>query len=170
MHPKLEPAVAALQERFGAQKTEFKDEASLIVSPQQLLQAVQALRDEFGFDFLASETATDYWPEETPRFHVVYQFYSHAHNLRLSLRAPVNGDQPSLPSLEPLFINANWHEREIWDMFGIRFEGHSDLRRILMPYEWEGYPLRKDFPLGYEEVQFSFNYDEIDVRKPYAKE
>jgi NADH-quinone oxidoreductase subunit C len=69
-----------------------------------------------------------------------------------------------------VFKNANWHEREVYDMFGVQFEGHSDMRRILMPEDWEGHPLRKDYPLGYEEVQFTFNFDEIDRRKPYAKE
>jgi NADH-quinone oxidoreductase subunit C len=83
---------------------------------------------------------------------------------------PVNGQNPIVPTIEGLFPNANWHEREIWDMFGVRFEGHSDIRRILMPYDWEGHPLRKDYPLGYEEVQFTFNFDEIDLRKPYVKE
>ena len=165
MHPQLDSAITALQQRFGAQPAECKVETSLIVSPQNLLPAVQALRDEFGFDFLSSETASDYWPEETPRFHVVYQLYSHPHNVRLCLRVPVNGNQPSLPSLEPLYLNANWQEREIWDMFGIHFEGHSDLRRILMPHDWVGHPLRKDYPLGYEEPQFTFNFENIQVRK-----
>ena len=89
---------------------------------------------------------------------------------RSSGKAPVAGDSPAVPTITGLWPGANWHEREIWDMFGIRFAGHSDLRRILMPQDWVGHPLRKDYPLGYEEVQFSFNYDEIDQRKPYAKE
>ena len=71
------------------------------------------------------------------------------------MRVPLDGNAPSLPTIEGIYPNANWHEREIWDMFGIRFEGHSDLRRILMPADWAGHPLRKDYPLGYEEVQFS---------------
>jgi NADH-quinone oxidoreductase subunit C len=83
---------------------------------------------------------------------------------------PLNSDAAELPTVEGVYPNANWHEREVFDMFGVTFKGHSDLRRILMPEDWEGHPLRKDFPLGYEEIQFSFNFDEIDKRKPYAKE
>jgi NADH-quinone oxidoreductase subunit C len=88
----------------------------------------------------------------------------------LGLRVPLPGENPSVLSLESVYPNANWHEREVYDMFGISFEGHTDLRRILMPHDWEGHPLRKDYPLGYEEVQFSFNFDEIDRRKRYARE
>jgi NADH:ubiquinone oxidoreductase 27 kD subunit len=87
-------------------------------------------------------------------------------NLMRRLRVPLDDSQPSVQTLESVYPNANWKEREIWDMFGIRFEGHSDMRRILMPDDWEGYPLRKDYPLGYEEVEFTFNIDEIDLSKP----
>jgi NADH-quinone oxidoreductase subunit C len=128
------------------------------------------LRDEFGFNLLESETAVDYWPENDPRFHIIYQLLSVQRKERLGLRVEVPGRDPALPTIEGVYPNANWFEREIWDMFGVRFNGHSDLRRILMPFEWEGHPLRKDYPLGYEEVQFTFNFDEIDLRKPYAKE
>ena len=86
------------------------------------------------------------------------------------MRVPLDGNAPHLPTIEGIYPNANWHEREIWDMFGIRFEGHSDLRRILMPADWAGHPLRKDYPLGYEEVQFSFNSDEIDCANPNRKD
>ena len=88
----------------------------------------------------------------------------------LSLRVPLDGNAPHIPTIEKIYPGANWSEREIWDMFGIRFDGHSDLRRILMPHDWEGFPQRKDYPLGYEEVQFTFNLDEIDKRKPHPKE
>ena len=160
----------SIQGRFGVESREFRGDVSLVVPPDQIVQVCQTLRDEFGFNLLAGQTAVDYWPAQEPRFHVIYQLYSMPHNVRIGLRVPVNGNAPSLPTVETVFPNANWLEREIWDMFGIRFAGHSDMRRILMPYDWEGHPLRKDYPLGYEEVQYTFNYDEIDGRKHYAKE
>ncbi len=89
---------------------------------------------------------------------------------RLKVRIPLNGNDPHLNTLEGVYPNANWYEREIWDLFGITFDGHSDLRRIMMPTEWEGHPLRKDYPLGYEEPQFTFNVKEVDQKKPYAKD
>jgi NADH-quinone oxidoreductase subunit C len=170
MNEHVHSAVQAVQERFGAETIEFRGEVSLVISSEKIVEACKVLRDEFGFDVLAAESAVDYWPELEPRFHVIYQLYSMSQSQRIGLRVPLNGNGPSLPSVEKVYPNANWHEREIWDMFGIRFEGHSDLRRIIMPYDWEGHPLRKDYPLGYEEVQFTFNFDEIDGRKPYAKE
>ena len=166
----LTEIVQALQQRFQAGLYEFRGEFSLIVLPEQIVPICRALRDEFNFELLTEETAVDYWPEQTPRFHVVYRLRSLKRNLIIGLRVPLNGNAPTMPSLVPVYANANWFERELWDMFGIRFEGHPDLRRIVMPYDWEGHPLRKDYPLGYEEVQFSFNFDQIDLRKPYAKE
>ncbi len=100
----------------------------------------------------------DYWPDQSPRFHVVYGVRSLQHNLILGLRVPLDGNAPTLPTIESVYRNANWFERELWDMFGIHFDGHSDLRRILMPHDWEGHPLRKDYPLGYEEVQYTFQF------------
>lgn len=170
MSEHLEKVVQDFQERFNAGLHCYVGETTLILSREHLLEAVQSLRDEYGFDVLIDATAVDYWPEQTPRFHVVYQFYSMAHNLLLRLRVPLDGNAPHVDTIEGIFPNANWKEREIWDMFGITFDGHSDMRRILMPYDWVGHPLRKDYPLGYEEPQFSFNYEEIDRRKPYAKE
>lgn len=170
MSEPLQTAVSALVERFGAQASEFRGETTLMLAPAHVVAACLALRDEFNFEMLLDETAVDYWPQPEPRFHLVYQLYSLAHNVRLTLRAPVSGDQPCAPTMAGVYPNANWNEREIWDMFGIRFEGHPDLRRILMPADWEGHPLRKDYPLGYEEVAFTFNVAEIDQGKPYAKE
>jgi NADH-quinone oxidoreductase subunit C len=158
-----------LQGRFSADVVEFRSEASLILKPDQVVAACQALRDEFEFEVLTEETAVDYWPEQSPRFHVVLRLRSLKHNLIIGLRVPLNGNAPSMPTLTGVYLNANWFERELWDMFGIRFLGHPDLRRVIMPADWVGHPLRKDYPLGYEEVQFTFNFDEIDVRKPYAR-
>jgi NADH-quinone oxidoreductase subunit C len=128
------------------------------------------LRDKYEFEVLSALTAVDYFPKQTPRFHVVYQLSSLAKNVTVQVRVPVNGDQPRVPTVTRVYEVANWREREVLDMFGIEFDGHPDPRRILMPDDQKGHPLRKDFPLGYEEPQFTFNFDEIDVRKPYAKE
>jgi NADH-quinone oxidoreductase subunit C len=166
----FDEVVAALMERCGAAKVEFRGEVSLVLSPEQVVGVCQALRDEFDFELLTEETAVDYWPEQKPRFHVVYRLRSLKRNAILGLRVPLDGNDPSMPSIIGVYANANWFERELWDMFGIRFDGHPDLRRIVMPEDWVGHPLRKDYPLGYEEVQYSFNFDEIDARKPYAKE
>ncbi|HEX9028871.1 MAG TPA: NADH-quinone oxidoreductase subunit C, partial [Anaerolineales bacterium] len=125
--------------------------------------------EELGFEMLADESAVDYWPQLEPRFHMVYHVRSVSKKLVLGLRVPLNGNDPTIPSITGVYFNANWFEREVWDLLGINFEGHPDLRRILMPYDWEGHPLRKDYPLGYEEVQFTFNFDEIMVKKQHPK-
>jgi len=166
----LQDAVEALKSRFSAELTTFRGETTLTLDGEHIVSACLALRDEFGFEMLADQTAVDYWPQTTPRFEVVYQFRSIQHKMVLSLRVSLNGDAPEISTIESVYANANWHEREIWDLFGITFRDHADLRRILMPPDWEGHPLRKDYPLGYEEVQFTFNHEEIDRRKPYAKE
>ena len=170
MEKELKAVVEDIKKRFGARETEFRGQVSLISEPEKLVSIAQSLRDDHNFEMLADLTAVDYWPEQTKRFHLVCQFNSYSRKMRLGLRLPLDGNRPTVDSLSGVYPNANWHERELWDMFGIRFEGHPDLRRILMPHDWEGHPLRKDYPLGYEEVQFTFNYDEIDLRKPKPKE
>jgi NADH-quinone oxidoreductase subunit C len=170
MNEQLQNAIQALKEKFDCEESIHRGELTLFVSGENLVEASQMLRDNFDFNLLASLTATDYWPDEAPRMHVSYQFYSIEHNIHLRLRVPLAGDDLNLSTIEGLYPNANWHERELYDMFGIHFEGHSDLRRILMPYDWEGHPLRKDYPLGYEEPQFTFNFEAIDLRKPKATE
>lgn len=170
MNTVLQEIANALTERFGVTQETFRDQMILMVPPERIVEITQSLRDEFGFNMLSDETAVDYWPQEEPRFHIIYQLRDLTRSLIITLRVPLNGNAPSMPSVEKVFPNANWHERELWDMFGIRFEGHTDLRRILMPYDWEGHPLRKDYPLGYEEVQFTFNQDQVQMRKPQPKE
>jgi NADH-quinone oxidoreductase subunit C len=166
--------VAALRERFGAgveEVVEFRGQTTVVLARAAIVDALRFLKETLGleFAFLADLTAYDDWPAE-PRFNVVYQLrnLTKVSNLRLKVRLP--GDDPVMPSVTGVFRGADWHERELWDMFGIKFTGHPDLRRILMPEDWQGHPLRKDYPLGYEEVQFTFNFDEIDRKKPYAKE
>jgi NADH-quinone oxidoreductase subunit C len=150
---------------------EFRGETSVEIAPARIVDACRALRDAPALRFtrLAGQTAVDYWPDE-PRFAVIYQLHSLEKGLRLRLVLHLEGDAPRVASVVGVFPSANWHEREIYDMFGIRFAGHPDLRRLLMPADWQGHPLRKDYPLGYEEVQFTFNFDEIDRKKPYAKD
>jgi NADH-quinone oxidoreductase subunit C len=170
MDKKLETIVKALQEKFGSSIEEFRDEVHVFVRADQIVDALTLLRDKYEFELLSALTATDYYPQQTPRFHLIYQVSSLAKNITLQLRVAVNGDQPSVPTAVRVYDNANWREREVFDMFGIVFEGHPDPRRILNPEDMEGHPLRKDFPLGYEEPQFTFNYDDIDLKKIYAKE
>ena len=166
----LETIVQDLQKKFEATFEEFRGEVHVFVQPTQIVEVLTYLRDEQKFPLLSAMTVSDYWPQQEPRFHVIYQLTSIEKNLSLQVRVPVTGADPVVPTASAVFASANWREREAWDMFGIRFEGHPDPRRILMPPEWEGHPLRKDYPLGYEEPQFTFNFDEIDLGKHYAKE
>ena len=170
MEKSLEPIVKDLQEKFGATYEEFRGEVQCMVKPDHIVATLTTLRDAPQFELLSAQTAVDYYPQTSPRFHVIYQLTSLAKNLSVQIRVPVNGDQPKVSTAASVYKVAVWRERELLDMFGIEFEGHPDPRRILMPDGTEGHPLRRDFPLGYEEPQFTFNYEEIDLRKPYAKE
>jgi NADH-quinone oxidoreductase subunit C len=166
----LKNSIKALKEHFNLQAAELmKSPPALMASAENIVEISRFLRDEHKYNLLCELTAVDYYPEQLPRFHVVYGYYNIAENTRLMVRVPVNGDDPVLPTVSTVYPGANWHEREVWDMFGIKFDGHPDMRRILMPYDWEGHPLRKDYPLGYEEPQYSFNFDEIDKRKHHGR-
>jgi NADH-quinone oxidoreductase subunit C len=135
------------------------DQPVVVVPPAALVDAARVLRDtpELNFSFLAEMTAADYWPKD-PRFEVVY----HLANIgvkdfpragmagtpgRLRLKVRVGGASPELPTLLGIWPNADWYEREVYDLFGVVFAGHPDLRRILMPEDWEGHPARKDYPV-----------------------
>jgi len=170
METQLKEIASTIQERFGLEQKEFRGQVILMVAPEKIVEVARALRDDFGFKMLSDETAVDYWPQEAPRFHVIYQLRNLDKLQLITLRVPLDGNAPHLDTLEKVYPNANWFERELWDMFGIAFDDHSDLRRILMPHDWEGHPLRKDYPLGYEEVQFTFNADQVQMRKPHPKE
>jgi NADH-quinone oxidoreductase subunit C len=155
---------ATIEQRLNKKQVEFRAQPTLFIEVEQIHEALMILRDEFQFNMLLDVTAVDYWHQE-PRFHVVYQLYSTTRNARLTLRVPVSGHKPQNPTASDLFPSANWYEREIWDLFGIHFDNHPDLRRLVMPADWEGHPLRKDYPLGYEEPQFTFNFEDISVHK-----
>ena len=170
MDNRLEEIVNVLQQQAGATFEEFRGEVHIFVPAAKIVDSLLFLRDEHEFSLLSVLTAIDYWPQDRPRFHVVYQLTSLTQNLLLQLRVPLDDANAKVPTVTVAFETANWRERELFDMFGIEVEGHPDPRRILMPADWEGHPLRRDYPLGYEEPQFTFNYKEIDLRKPYVKE
>ncbi|MBN1201129.1 MAG: NADH-quinone oxidoreductase subunit C [Anaerolineae bacterium] len=150
---------------------EFRGDVTVVVSAGQIVNVCRYCRDTKGLEYnvLSDVAGVDYYPQE-PRFGVVYYLYSMLHNHWLRLKVYLPGDDPVVPSVTPVYPAANWREREAYDMLGIEFADHPDLRRILMPEGWDGHPLRKDYPIGYETVQFSFNFDEVNKYKPYAKE
>ena len=128
---------------------EFRGDATITVKPEQLVEICQFLRDdpETSMKYLSSVSGVDYHPA-SPRFAAVYHLYSHQFKKRVALKAFCPNDEiPALPSVVPVWSTADWHEREAYDLVGIKFIGHPDLRRILTPPECEGFhPLRKDYP------------------------
>jgi NADH-quinone oxidoreductase subunit C len=132
-----------------------RGQAIVPVDRGALSAALEGVRDdeELGFDFLSSVTATD-WPGRMPRFWIAYELYSMARKHRLRVTVGLPEDDPRVPSVTGLFPTAMFHEREVFDLFGVTFEGHPDLRRILMPEGWEGYPLRKTEELGGVDTQY----------------
>lgn len=127
---------------------EFRDELTVVLGREHLRGAAEYLQknSELQFKHLSDLTCVDRFPME-PRFELNYQFVSIARRLKVRLRVRVPGTDAVVPSLTDLWPGMNWPERETFDLFGMRFDGHPDLRRILMPVDWEGYPLRKDFPV-----------------------
>lgn len=149
-----------LKEKFAdsiLEISEFRNQLTCVVRKDKLTVICRFLRDdpELAFNFLSCICAVDF-PERDPRFDVVYELYSINRNHRVRLKVRVNEGE-SVPSVTSIWSAANWHEREVFDLFGITFDGHPDLRRILMPDNYEGHPLLKDFPLTREEVMFSHN-------------
>jgi NADH-quinone oxidoreductase subunit C len=145
------PAVRKLKDwdaQAVSEVIEFRGEITIVVPRAHLRRAAQFLASEpsLDFTFLSDITAVDRFPLE-PRFEVNYQLLSLGRRVRLRLKVRLPGNEPTVSSVTPVWPTANWHERESFDLMGIRFEGHPDLRRILMPDEWEGNPLRKDYPV-----------------------
>jgi NADH-quinone oxidoreductase subunit C len=141
-----------LRERFGPDgftTSEFRDNRRVIVAPERLYAVLECLKRECGFDMLIDVTAVDYlyYPDARDRFGVIYALLNTATGERVYVKTYLNEPDLMIPSAYPLWKGADWLEREVYDMYGILFEGHPDLRRILMPEEFTAYPLRKDYPL-----------------------
>lgn len=147
----------------------FRDEITLVVPRERIVEVLTHLRDVQQFDMLTDETCVDYYPRE-PRFGILYQLYSIKRNIRVRVKVMLSEYDASIATATGVYRNANWLEREIYDLFGIHFAGHPDLRRILLPPDWQGHPLRKEVPVTVEENAFSFNRARIDAQKPYATE
>jgi NADH-quinone oxidoreductase subunit C len=138
----------------------FRDQATIVVEPTALREALTLLRDK-GYRFLASVHGVDYWPDE-PRLGVHYELLDmqEVDRVRVKVRVPL--DEPEVDSVVDLWATADHQEREVYDMFGVIFRGHPDLRRILMPEDYEGHPQRRDFPIGGEPVMFTHNVGDMD--------
>lgn len=141
--------LASLGQLLGGklqEKIEFRGESTFVILPADLREVTKFCKDELSFDYLVDISSVDNFGEE-PRFEIVYELYSMTLAIHLRLKLRVSEDQAEVATVSDIWPTANWHEREIFDMMGLRFAGHPDLRRILM---WEGYPyfpLRKEFPL-----------------------
>jgi NADH-quinone oxidoreductase subunit C len=137
----------------------FRERATLIVNPALVREVLTMLRER-GYEFLASVHGVDYYPEE-PRLGVHYELLDMDEVDRITVKARVHTEAPEIPSVVDLWPTANHQEREVYDMFGVVFAGHPDLRRILMPEDYEGFPQRRDFPIGGEPVIFTYNEDQL---------
>jgi NADH-quinone oxidoreductase subunit C len=150
--------------------TQFRDQVSVIVKRDRIIDICRYLYEDpdIYMDYLSDLCGVDY-PGRRFRFEVVYNLYSLKYRHRIRIKALIPEEDPSIDSVVSIWSGANWHEREVCDMFGIVFNGHPDLRRILMPEDWEGYPLRKDYPLkgpegweyrGFEELKELHAHDD----------
>ena len=129
--------------------TEFRDETTHYIDPSNILVALKILKNDLGFTYLADLTAVDFYEVKSPRFEVVYLLHrfgeNHEDNSRIRIKVTLADDNPTIDSVTSLWTGADWLEREVYDMFGIIFNNHPDLRRILMPEDYDEFPLRKDF-------------------------
>ena len=143
--------LSVLQQKFGTELVEssFRDNRRVDVPAAKLFDLLSSLKSDHGFDMLIDLTAVDYLEYEgaTDRFGVLYMLLNVTSGERLIVRTAVNMPDPKLPTVYSLWLSCDWLEREVFDMFGIIFEGHPDFRRILMPEEFTSFPLRKDYPL-----------------------
>jgi NADH-quinone oxidoreductase subunit C len=143
----------------------FKGDLNVILKPQDIPEICRFLKTDpdLKYNFLSMITAVDYLGIRDKRFEVVYSLFSIPNKFRIILKTRVDENE-DIPTLTSIWSTANWQEREVYDMFGIRFSGHPRLARILMDDDWVGFPQRKDFPLTYEVPNFSFNKNEVDTK------
>jgi NADH-quinone oxidoreductase subunit C len=142
-------AVTKLKAKFSdsiLEVNEFRGETTVLVKKEDIVPVCTFLKKDLGYNFLTDLCGVDYLGQ-TPRFMVVYHLYSIGTKERLRLKVQVEEKDPRVDTVSGVWSTANWHERECWDLLGISFNNHPDLRRILMPADWEGHPLRKDYPL-----------------------
>ncbi len=142
--------VEKLQAAFsGLAASEFRGQTRVVAPVESLLDVLRTLKERHGFDLLVDVTCVDYldYPGAKDRFGLVYLLANTETNQRLTVRCFVNDPEPTVPSVVELWEGANWLEREVWDLFGVHFAGHPDLRRIVLPEEFAAHPLRKDYPL-----------------------
>jgi NADH-quinone oxidoreductase subunit C len=137
----------------------FRERATIIVNPARVKPTLERLRQR-GYRFLSSLHGVDYYPDE-PRLGVLYELLDMDRVDRVTVKLRVHTDKPEVDSVVELFPTADFQEREVYDMFGVQFRGHPDLRRILMPEDYEGFPQRRDFPVGGEPVIFTYNEQTI---------
>lgn len=166
-----ETTIEALQTAFGAAIREVRvqhGQTAVTLEAKALLDVARWLRDERDFALLSDVTAQDCGSD--PRFVVVYHLRCISRPELLRLRVGLSEKKPRVASVTGLWPGADFPEREVYDLFGIEFEGHPNLKRILMPDDWDGHPLRKDYPLVYEPVAFTHNADEVHSKKPFARE
>jgi NADH-quinone oxidoreductase subunit C len=148
----MNAAVELLQEKFPDDVVEvvtFRGDTTVVVKPEHIVEICRTLKDDHaaGFKYLSMIAGLDHLPA-SPRFGLVYNLYAHKNHSRITLKTFLKDDQaPVIDSVTSVWATANWHEREVYDMMGIRFNGHPDLRRLLMPGDWVGHPQRKDYPL-----------------------
>jgi len=146
----LDDSLANLSTAFpGLAASKFRGQTRVVAPVELLLDVLRTLKEQHGFDLLVDITCVDYlnYRGAKDRFGMVYLLANTKTNERIAVRCFVNDPAPTVPSAVGLWEGANWLEREVWDMFGVRFAGHPDLRRILLPEEFEAHPLRKDYPL-----------------------
>ena len=150
---------------------DFRNEYTIIVPANKLFDVLRFLKEDeaLAFNFLADIVADDLLPA-FPRFAVNYHLRSLQNKQVIRVRTYVEDPDEGPDTVAPLWKIGTWLEMEVYDLMGIRFAGNDSLRRLFLPEDWIGHPLRKDYPLGYEEVQFSFNWQEVDASKPYAKD